>query len=47
LYSRWGKKYRIIYPPPTPKKTPSAVKDVREASFASAEVFLGVGGGQM
>jgi hypothetical protein len=31
LYSRWGKQYRIVCPPPTPKKTPSEAKDAKEA----------------
>ena len=31
LYSRWEKQYRIVCPPPTLKKTPSEVKDTKEA----------------
>jgi hypothetical protein len=31
LYSRWEKQYMIIYPPPTPRKTPSEAKDAKEA----------------
>ncbi len=31
LYSRWEKQYRIICPPPTPKRTPSEAVDAKEA----------------
>ncbi len=28
---RWEKQYRIVCPPPTPKKTPSEAKDAKKA----------------
>ncbi len=31
MYSRWEKQYRIVCPPPTPKKNPSEAKDAKEA----------------
>ncbi len=31
LYPRWEKQYRIVCPPPTPKKTPAEAKDAKEA----------------
>ncbi len=31
MYSRWEKQYRIVCPPPTPKKTPSEAKDAKDA----------------
>ena len=31
MYFRWDKQYRIICPPPTPKRTADEVKEAREA----------------
>jgi hypothetical protein len=31
LHSRWEKQHRIVFPPPTPKKTPPEAKDAKEA----------------
>jgi hypothetical protein len=30
LYSRWEKQYRIVCPPPTPKKTPAEARDAKK-----------------
>jgi hypothetical protein len=40
LYSRWEKQYRIVCPPPTPKKTPAEVKDAKEAKKQGVTIML-------
>ena len=40
LYSRWEKQYRIVCPPPTPKKTPAEAKDAKEAKKQGVTIML-------
>ena len=40
LYSRWEKQYRIVCPPPTPKKTPAEAKDPKEAKKQGVTIML-------
>ena len=40
LYSRWEKQYRIVCPPPTPKKTPAEAKDAKEAKKQGVTIMI-------
>jgi hypothetical protein len=40
LYSRWERQYRIVCPPPTPKKTPAEVRDAKDAKKQGVTIML-------
>ena len=40
LYSRWEKQYRIVCPPPTPKKTPAEARDAKDAKKQGVTIML-------
>jgi hypothetical protein len=39
-YSRLEKQYRIVCPPPTPKKTPAEAKDAKEAKKQGVTIMI-------
>ena len=40
LYSRWERQYRIVCPPPTPKKTPAEARDAKDAKKQGVTIML-------
>jgi hypothetical protein len=40
LYSRWERQYRIVCPPPTPKKTPAEARDAKDAKKQGVTIVL-------